>query len=154
MKFTKCMKTVFAGVMAFAVAATSVPVNLLAETQDAGTDAAATLDPVLHWNMTQDADGTLKDVTGNGHNGIADGKVEFSDIDHTPVVNLNGGAVTIPDGTISKDATEVTVNMLLVEDSKEHKIYMDVVSWNIKKPLYLSDGLCESGQPYAWWVML
>ena len=54
MKFTKCMKTVFAGVMAFAVAATSVPVNLLAETQDAGTDAAATLDPVLHWNMTQD----------------------------------------------------------------------------------------------------
>lgn len=113
MKFTKCMKTVFAGVMAFAVAATSVPVNLLAETQDAGTDAAATLDPVLHWNMTQDADGTLKDVTGNGHNGIADGKVEFSDIDHTPVVNLNGGVVTIPDGTISTDATEVTVNMLV-----------------------------------------
>lgn len=113
MKFTKCMKTVFAGVMAFAVAATSVPVNLLAETQDAGTDAAATLDPVLHWNMTQDADGTLKDVTGNGHNGIADGKVEFSDIDHTPVVNLNGGVVTIPDGTISTGATEVTVNMLV-----------------------------------------
>lgn len=113
MKFTKCMKTVFAGVMAFAVAATSVPVNLLAETQDAGTDAAATLDPVLHWNMTQDADGTLKDVTGNGHNGIANGKVEFSDIDHTPVVNLNGGVVTIPDGTISTDATEVTVNMLV-----------------------------------------
>ena len=53
MKFTKCMKTVFAGVMAFAVAATSVPVNLLAETQDAGTDAAATLDPVLHWNMSR-----------------------------------------------------------------------------------------------------
>lgn len=113
MKFTKCMKTVFVGVMAFAVAATSVPVNLLAETQDAGTDAAATLDPVLHWNMTQDADGTLKDVTGNGHNGIANGKVEFSDIDHTPVVNLNGGVVTIPDGTISTDATEVTVNMLV-----------------------------------------
>lgn len=113
MKFTKCMKTVFAGVMAFAVAATSVPVNLLAETQDAGTDAAATLDPVLHWNMTQDADGTLKDVTGNGHNGITNGDVKFSDIDHTPVVNLNGGTVTIPDGSISTSAKEVTVNMLV-----------------------------------------
>ncbi len=138
MKFTKCMKTVFAGVMAFAVAATSVPVNLLAETQDAGTDAAATLDPVLHWNMTQDADGTLKDVTGNGHNGIADGKVEFSDIDHTPVVNLNGGAVTIPDGTISKDATEVTVNMLVKIPKNIKSTWMWCLGTSRNRYIYLT----------------
>lgn len=139
--------------MAFAVAATSVPVNLLAETQDAGTDAAATLDPVLHWNMTQDADGTLKDVTGNGHNGIANGDVEFSDIDHTPVVNLNGGTVTIPDGSISTSAKEVTINML-VKIPTECKILMDVVSWYIKQTLYLSDRMCKSGQQDAWWTLL
>lgn len=138
MKFTKCMKTVFAGVMAFAVAATSVPVNLLAETQDAGTDAAATLDPVLHWNMTQDTDGTLKDVTGNGHNGIADGKVEFSDIDHTPVVNLNGGAVTIPDGTISKDATEVTVNMLVKIPKNIKSTWMWCLGTSRNRYIYLT----------------
>ena len=138
MKFTKCMKTVFAGVMAFAVAATSVPVNLLAETQDAGTDAAATLDPVLHWNMTQDTDGTLKDVTGNGHNGIANGDVEFSDIDHTPVVNLNGGTVTIPDGSISTSAKEVTINMLVKIPQNVKSSWMWCLGTSNKRYIYLT----------------
>ncbi len=154
MKFLKWMKTVFAGAMAFAMVVTSVPADLLADTQAAETDAVEEVDPVLHWDMTQDEDGTLKDVTGNGHNGIANGTVEFSSIDNTPVLNLGDGTVKIPDGTISKDATELTVNMLVKITQNVKASWMWCIGTSNKRYVYLTgcanqDGNMRGGLCYV-----
>lgn len=136
MKFLKCMKTALAGSLAFAIVLTAVPADLFAETQ--GVEPVGEVNPVLHWNMTEAEDGTIKDVTGNGHNGIINGTVEFSEIDNTPVLNLTDGTVTIPDGTISKDATEVTVNMLVKIPENVKSSWMWCIGTSNKSYIYLT----------------
>ena len=139
----KGVRSALAGSLAFALAFTALPVNILAAEEADGTKT--TLSPVLHWDMTQNDDGTLKDLTGDNHNGIANGDVTFSQIDNIPVLNLNGGYVDIPDGTISSDATEVTVNMLVKITENVKSSWMFCLGASNKRYLYLTGCSSQNG---------
>ena len=52
--------------------------------------------------------------------------------------SLNGGAVTIPDGTISKDATEVTVNMLVKIPKNIKSTWMWCLGTSRNRYIYLT----------------
>ncbi len=132
MKFKQWLKTALAGTLAFAMVATSVPVDVSA------VDTQFTEDLVLHWDMTTDEEGNLKDLTGNGHAGIQNGAVAVSTIDDIPVLDMTGGYVDIPDGTISEDATEVTINMLVKISQNIKSSWMFCLGSNNKKYMYIT----------------
>ncbi|MBO5372603.1 MAG: Ig-like domain-containing protein [Lachnospiraceae bacterium] len=131
MKIKQWLRTALAGTMAFAMVATSLPVNTYAE-------EAETVNPIMHWNMTQDEDGSIKDLSGNGHNGVTNGSVAFSTIDEIPVLDMTGGYVDIPDGTISESATEVTINMLVKISRNIKSSWMFCIGSDNKKYMYIT----------------
>ncbi len=109
MKPKTYLKSAIAGFTAFAMAVTMLPTGSLGTVQAASTDE----NMILHWDMTTSDDGKLKDVTNHGHDGIPTDPVENKKIDNINVVDLKGGYVAIPNGTIGTDVTEVTINMLV-----------------------------------------
>ncbi|MFA9463567.1 MAG: immunoglobulin-like domain-containing protein [Velocimicrobium sp.] len=78
---------------------------------------------ILHYDMSRDTDGTIKDISGNDHNGTipnASG-VSYGTLGGDDYVTLSGGSaievatagyITIPNGTIASDATSITVSMI------------------------------------------
>ena len=132
----KKLKSAIAGFTAFAMAVTMLPTGGLGSVHAASTDG----DMILHWDMTTvDGDAThLKDLTGNQHNGVIHDSVSTGNIDGIDVVDLTGGYVDIPDGTIGTDATAVTVNMLVKITENVKSSWMFCLGSSNTKYLYLT----------------
>ncbi len=109
MKLKTYLKSAIAGFTAFAMAATMFPADGFENVQAASTDE----NMILHWDMTLNSDGGLKDITNNGHDGVLISPVESGKIDNIDILDLKGGYADIPDGTIDSSMTEVTINMLV-----------------------------------------
>lgn len=109
MKLKTYLKSAVAGFTALAMAAAMFPTSGFDHVQAASTDG----NMILHWDMTLNADGSLKDITDNGHDGVLVSPVENGKIDNIDILDLKGGYADIPDGTIGSDMTEVTINMLV-----------------------------------------
>lgn len=142
MKFKTFLKSAIAGFTAFAMAATMMPANSLGSVNAASTDS----NMLLHWDMTLNEDGTLKDLTGNNHNGAITGNVTPGKIDTIDVIDMKGtkqsednsGYATIPDGTIGTDVTEITVNMLVNITQSVKSSWMFCLGTSNTKYLYLT----------------
>ena len=136
MKLMKKVKSAFAGftaiVMAAAVTLTAVPVSSVQAAENENQNL------VLHWDMTKNEDGTLKDLTGNSHSGKLNNSLESAKVDGIDVLNMTGGYVDIPDGTISTDAKEVTINMLVKISENIKSSWMFCVGSSNKRYLYLT----------------
>ncbi|MCI9447847.1 MAG: hypothetical protein HFH36_10750 [Lachnospiraceae bacterium] len=147
MKFKTFLKSAIAGFTAFAMAATMMPASSLGSVKAASTDG----NMILHWDMTLNEDGTLKDLSSKGHNGTSVGKVEFSKIDGIDVAELKGkdkndpGHVIIPDGTIGNDMTEITVNMLVNITQSVKSSWMFCLGSSNTKYLYLTACSSQKG---------
>lgn len=109
MKLKTYLKSAVAGFTALAMTAAMFPTSGFDHVQAASTDG----NMILHWDMTLNADGNLKDITDNGHDGVLVSPVENGKIDNIDILDLKGGYADIPDGTIGSDMTEVTINMLV-----------------------------------------
>ena len=72
MKLKTYLKSAIAGFTAFAMAATMFPADGFENVQAASTDE----NMILHWDMTLNSDGGLKDITNNGHDGVLISPVE------------------------------------------------------------------------------
>ncbi|MCU6688380.1 hypothetical protein OCV99_17995, partial [Dorea acetigenes] len=130
------VKSAFAGftaiVMAAAVTLTAVPVSSVQAAENENQNL------VLHWDMTKNEDGTLKDLTGNSHSGKLNNSLESAKVDGIDVLNMTGGYVDIPDGTISTDAKEITINMLVKISENIKSSWMFCVGSSNKRYLYLT----------------
>lgn len=145
MKLQQWMKSALSVAMAFTMVVTSVPADVTANEPKEGVEAVGEDNLILHWDMTQDEDGNLQDLTGNGHSGVTNGAVEFSSIDKIPVLDMTGGYVDIPDGTISEDATEVSVNMLVKISKNIKSSWMFCLGSSNKRYLYLTGSSNQDG---------
>lgn len=136
MKLKTYLKSAIAGFTAFAMAVTMVPTNGFGSVQAASTDG----DMILHWDMTTVTgdDGKLKDLTGNEHHGIKNGSVTNTTIEGIDVLDMTGGYVDIPDGTIGSDVTEVTINMLVKITENIKSSWMFCLGSSNTKYLYLT----------------
>lgn len=143
MKLKTYLKSAIAGFTAFAMAVTMVPTNGFGSVQAASTDG----DMILHWDMTTvtDDEGKLKDLTGNTHHGIMNGSVTNTTIEGIDVLDMTGGYVDIPDGTIGSDVTEVTVNMLVKISENIPGSWMFGIGSSNSKYLYFT-GCCSANQ--------
>lgn len=141
MNFQKYLKSAIAGFTAFAMAVTMLPVNNMGSVQAASTDG----NMVVHWDMTTNADGTLNDLTGNEHNGVLNGSVTSTQIDDIDVLDMTGGYVDIPDGTIGTDTTEITVNMLVKITENISASWMWCLGSSNKRYMYFT-GCCSANQ--------
>lgn len=143
MKLKTYLKSAIAGFTAFAMAVTMVPTNGFGNVQAASTDG----DMILHWDMTTvtDDEGKLKDLTGNTHHGIMNGSVTNTTIEGIDVLDMTGGYVDIPDGTIGSDVTEVTVNMLVKISENIPGSWMFGIGSSNSKYLYFT-GCCSANQ--------
>ena len=143
MKFMKKVKSAFAGftaiVMAAAVTLTAVPVSSVQAAENENQNL------VLHWDMTKNEDGTLKDLTGNSHSGKLNNSLESAKVDGIDVLNMTGGYVDIPDGTISTDAKEITINMLVKISENIKSSWMFCVGSSNKRYLYLTGCSNQNG---------
>ena len=135
----KYFKTAVAGLASVAMAVSLLPVNMPV-VNAAVTDS----NMILHWDMTG-KDNKLTDLTGNKHEGIMNDAVTQTQIDNIDVLDLAGGYVDIPDGTISDDMTEVTVNMLVKISENVPASWMFCLGSSNKRYLYFT-GCCSSGQ--------
>lgn len=73
MKMKTFLTSAIAGFTAFAMAFTMLATGSLDYVTAAEGDSM-----VLHWDMTKNEDGTLKDLTGNNHNGKIQGSAAAS----------------------------------------------------------------------------
>ncbi len=133
MKIKTFLKSAIAGFTAFAMAFTMLPTGTLDNVAAAEGD-----NMVLHWDMTKNEDGTLKDLTGNNHNGKIQGAAAASNIGGIDVLNMTGGYVEIPNGTIGTDVTEVTINMLVNISKNVKSSWMFCLGTDSTKYLYLT----------------
>lgn len=133
MKIKTFLKSAIAGFTAFAMAFTMLPTGSLDKVAAAGED-----NMVLHWDMTKNEDGTLKDLTGNNHNGKIQGTAAASNIGGIDVLDMTGGYVEIPNGTIGTDTTEVTINMLVNISKNVKSSWMFCLGTDSTKYLYLT----------------
>lgn len=79
MKLARYFKSAIAGLTVAAMAVTMLPVNGLCSVQAAAsTDGSM----VMHWDMTMNDDGTVKDLTGNSHSGAIVDAVESLSLIH------------------------------------------------------------------------
>ncbi len=140
MRKKEFFRTAVAGLTAIAMAVTMLPATGPGRVEAAGEDSM-----ILHWDMTKDADGTLKDLTNNGHQGVISGAAEAKTIDNIDVLDLSGGYVNIPDGTVGADDTELTVNMLVKITKNVPASWMWCLGSSNKRYLYFT-GCCSSGQ--------
>lgn len=99
MKFSKFFRTAIAGLTAAAMTVTMLPVYGM----DSVKAAVAEDNLILHWNMTVGDDNKLIDLTGNGHSGNRINQTSVSKIEQVDVLNLEGGYVDIPQGTIGDE---------------------------------------------------
>lgn len=152
MKLKTYLKSAIAGFTAFAMAVTMLPTAGLENVQAAATDESM----ILHWDMTLNEDGTLKDLTGNNHNGTIEGVTESGQIEGIDVLELkpdpsdtaegkSGGYAIIPNGTISSDATELTINMLVKIAQNKPGSWMWCIGNSWKHYLYFT-GCCSKNQ--------
>lgn len=143
MKLKTYLKSAIAGFTAFAMAVTMVPTNGFGRVQAASTDG----DMILHWDMTtvSDDNGKLKDLTGNGHHGIMNGAVTNTTIEGIDVLDMTGGYVDIPDGSIGSDVTEVTINMLVKITKNTPASWMWCLGSSNKRYMYFT-GCCSENQ--------
>lgn len=133
MKMKTLLTSAIAGFTAFAMAVTMLPAGSLDHVTAAEGD-----NMVLHWDMTKNEDGTLKDLTGNSHNGKIQGTAAASNIGGIDVLDMTGGYVEIPNGTIGTDVTEVTVNMLVNISQNVKSSWMFCLGTDSTKYLYLT----------------
>ena len=140
MKLAKYVTSAIAGFTAFAMAVSMLPVNGLSSVK-----AAETAPMAVHWNMTQNEDKTLKDLSGNNRNGVLNGSVTGTQIEGIDVLDMTGGYVDIPDGTISADATELTINMLVKITENIPASWMFCLGSSNKRYLYFT-GCCSDKQ--------
>ena len=134
MRLAKYFKSAIAGLTAIAMTVTMLPTNGLGSVQAAATDG----NMVLHWDMTLNDDGTVKDLTNKNNNGTIVDSVNSAKIDGVDVLNLNGGYVKIPDGTISTDMTEVTISMLVRITSNVKSSWMWALGSSNKRYMYIT----------------
>ncbi len=135
MKLARYFKSAIAGLTVAAMAVTMLPVNGLCSVQAAAsTDGSM----VMHWDMTMNDDGTVKDLTGNSHSGAIVDAVESAEIDGVDVLNLKGGYVKIPDGAISSDMTAVTINMLVKVTTNVQSSWMWALGSSNKRYMYIT----------------
>lgn len=132
MKIKTFLTSAIAGFTAFAMAFTMLPTGSLDNVTAAGDNM------VLHWDMTKNDDGTLKDLTGNNHNGKIQGTAAASNIGGIDVLDMTGGYVEIPNGTIGTDTTEVTINMLVNISKNVKSSWMFCLGTDSTKYLYLT----------------
>ncbi len=136
MKLFKTMKSVSVGLMTAALAVTSLPVGNIGPVF--ADEAPESDGMILHWDMTKETDDTLKDLTGNGHSGVIHTPAKEDAVGAIEVLDLTGGYVDIPDGTIPEDATEVTINMLVKIASNIKSSWMFCLGSSNKRYLYLT----------------
>lgn len=143
MKLKTYLKSAIAGFTALAMAVTMLPVNSMSSVEAASTDRGM----IVHWDMTTVTgdNSKLKDLTNNGHNGVIKGDIESTQIDGIDVLDLKGGYVDIPDGTIGADVTEVTVNMLVKISKNISGTWMWCLGSSNKRYMYFT-GCCSSNQ--------
>ncbi len=134
MKFARHFKSAVARLTAIAMAVTMLPAAGLGSVQAAATDS----NMVMHWDMTTNEDGTVKDLTNNNHNGTIVDAVESTKVEGVDVLNLNGGYVKIPDGTIRTDMDEVTVNMLVKVTQNVKSSWMWALGTSNKRYMYIT----------------
>lgn len=111
----------------------------------AAGDTAEQSDMILHWDMTKETDNKLTDLTGNQHAGVLNGSVEAAKVEGIDVLNLNGGYVDIPDGTIGTGDTEVTINMLVKISENVPASWMWCLGSSNKRYMYFT-GCCSQNQ--------
>ena len=140
MRFSKLFKSAVAGIASLAMVASMMPLYNLSVVNAAVTDS----NMLLHWDMTG-ADGKLTDLTGNNHDGVTNGSVSKTQIDNIDVLDMTGGYVDIPDGTIPTTADAVTVNMLVKISENIPASWMFCLGSSNKRYLYFT-GCCSSGQ--------
>lgn len=133
MKMKTFLTSAIAGFTAFAMAFTMLATGSLDYVTAAEGDSM-----VLHWDMTKNEDGTLKDLTGNNHNGKIQGSAAASNIGGIDVLNMTGGYVEIPNGTIGTDTTAVTINMLVNISKNVKSSWMFCLGTDSTKYLYLT----------------
>lgn len=134
MRLAKYFKSAIAGLTAIAMAVAMLPSGGLGSVQAAATDG----NMVLHWDMTLNDDGTVKDLTNKNNNGTVVDSVDSAKIDGVDVLNLNGGYVRIPDGTIRTDMTEVTINMLVKITANVKSSWMWALGSSNKRYMYIT----------------
>lgn len=134
MRISKGFKKTMACALSLAMAVTMVPAGNLQTVKAAGTDD----NMVLHWDMTQNDADELIDLTGNNNNGIVQGAVEAGQIEGIDVQQLKGGYAEIPDGTITDDMTEVTINILVKITENIKSSWMFCIGTSNKRYLYLT----------------
>ena len=140
MRFSKYFRTAAAGFLSMAMAVTLIPAGSISAVQAAVTNS----NMVLHWDMTG-TDNTLTDLTGNNHEGVMNAPVSKTKIDNIDVLDMTGGYVDIPDGTITEDMTAVTVNMLVKISENVPASWMFCLGSSNKRYLYFT-GCCSAGQ--------
>lgn len=77
--------------------------------------------------------------------GVLNGSVEAAKVEGIDVLNLNGGYVDIPDGTIGTSDKEVTVNMLVKISENIPASWMWCLGSSNKRYMYFT-GCCSEGQ--------
>ncbi|MCI9003941.1 MAG: hypothetical protein HFH39_01590 [Lachnospiraceae bacterium] len=134
MKAAKYFRHAIAGLTAVAMAVTMLPTAGFGSVQAAVADS----NMVMHWDMTMNDDGTVKDLTNNSHSGVIVDAVESTKVEGIDVLNLKGGYVEIPDGTISTDMDEVTVNMLVKVTQNVKSSWMWALGSSNKRYMYIT----------------
>ena len=136
MKVMKRVKSAVAGFTAIVMAAAMTLSAIPAYSVQAAGSADQKM--ILHWDMTKNDDGTLKDLTGNNHAGKLNESLESANVEGIDVLKLTGGYVDIPDGTISTGATEVTINMLVKIEQNIKSSWMFALGSSNKRYMYLT----------------
>ncbi len=145
MKFSKFFRIAIAGLTAAAMTVTMLPVYGMNSVKA----AVAEDNLILHWNMTVGDDDKLIDLTGNGHSGNRINQTSVSKIEQVDVLNLEGGYVDIPQGTIGDEDTELTVNMLVkcTEIVKSSWMWCIGSSWQYN--MYVSGSYSNQGNMHG-----